>query len=291
MPKAAQSAENSEIPKKLSCGLIMPISAIDGCGPEHWQDVKNIIVDAIGDIDGYEFNVSLVSDRDDVGVIQGRIVQNIYDSDIVVCDVSCKNPNVMFELGMRLAFGKPIVVIKDDLTGYLFDTSPLEHLNYPRDLRFSKMVDFKKNLGDKVRATYEESTKEGWRSFISHFSSIKPASLEQVEISSGQAFIVDAINELSSQVSMLFHRQGAFTPPAMPISSYQSTPRIAMTKGTIMQLESAIKRFSHEYPEVSSDSRKGNSDFYKFVAASFPHTSSYDEFVSLVDRFMESHKL
>lgn len=82
----------------------MPISSLDGCTAEHWVEVKSIICEAIGAVAEPQFSVKLVSDADDVGVIQKRIVQNIYSSDIIVCDVSGKNPNVMFELGMRLAF-------------------------------------------------------------------------------------------------------------------------------------------------------------------------------------------
>jgi hypothetical protein len=61
----------------------------------------------------------------------------------VIGDVSCKNPNVMFELGMRLAFDKPTIIIKDDQTSYSFDISPIQNLEYPRDLRFNKIIDFK----------------------------------------------------------------------------------------------------------------------------------------------------
>src|SRR5690606_35815500 len=76
---------------------------------------------------------------------------------IVVCDVSGKNPNVMFELGMRLAFDKPTVIVKDDKTDYSFDTGIIEHVGYPRDLRFSKIVLFKDKLSEKVKATYQKS--------------------------------------------------------------------------------------------------------------------------------------
>jgi hypothetical protein len=34
----------------------------------------------------------------------------------------------MFELGMRLAFDKPTVIIKDDKTDYMFDTGIIEHV-------------------------------------------------------------------------------------------------------------------------------------------------------------------
>ena len=97
------------------CGIIMPISAIDNCEASHWDDVGAILHDAIGKT-GFEPN--MVSDADDIGVIQKRIIQNLYDNPMIVCDVSCKNPNVMFELGIRLAFDKPAIIIKDDQTPY-----------------------------------------------------------------------------------------------------------------------------------------------------------------------------
>jgi hypothetical protein len=37
--------------------------------------------------------------------------------------LALKNPNVMFELGMRLAFDKPAIIIKDNRTNYSFDTA------------------------------------------------------------------------------------------------------------------------------------------------------------------------
>jgi hypothetical protein len=138
----------------LTCGLVMPISTVDGCPAEHWSDVKAIITESIEGIADPKFTVKLVSDADDVGVIQKRIVQNVYSSDVVVCDVSGKNPNVMFELGMRLAFDKPTVIVKDDKTDYSFDTGIIEHVGYPRNLRFNRMVTFKSLLAEKVVGTY-----------------------------------------------------------------------------------------------------------------------------------------
>ncbi|WP_206335709.1 hypothetical protein, partial [Pseudomonas viridiflava] len=67
----------------LTCGLVMPISAMDGCTAEHWVEVRNIICDAVQGIEDLTFIPKLVSEQDDVGVIQERIVQNIYSSDIV----------------------------------------------------------------------------------------------------------------------------------------------------------------------------------------------------------------
>ena len=111
--------------KDQVCGLVMPISAIDGMPESHWSEVFIILADAI---EQAGFIPNLVSHADDTGIIQLRIIQNLYNNPIVVCDVSGKNPNVMFELGLRLAFDKPTVIVKDDKTSYSFDTAPIEHL-------------------------------------------------------------------------------------------------------------------------------------------------------------------
>lgn len=186
--------------KQPTCGIIMPISLIDNCPPEHWADVLGILKDVCSTND---FIPNLVSDADDIGVIHNRIIENIYSSDIVICDVSCKNANVMFELGMRLAFDKPTIIIKDDLTGYSFDTSLIEHLEYPRDLRFTSINKFKESLGKKMKATYEKSqTDPNYSTFLKNFGKYKIAHLEDREVST-DTFILNAIEELRRDVRVI----------------------------------------------------------------------------------------
>ncbi|KJZ06398.1 RNA helicase [Halomonas sp. S2151] len=182
------------------CGLVMPISAIDGCNEQHWSDVKEILTESV---ESAGFKANLVSYADDVGIIQKRIIQNLYENPIVVCDVSGKNPNVMFELGMRLAFDKPTIIVKDDKTAYSFDTSPIEHLEYPRDLRFSKIVDFKEALKEKVKATLRKSREDpSYTAFLKHFGTFTVAKLDTKEVSK-EDFIIEELRDLKKTV----HRQ------------------------------------------------------------------------------------
>ncbi|MEL0639141.1 hypothetical protein V6260_00785 [Pseudoalteromonas aliena] len=190
---------SNETNTTLTCGLIMPISSIDGCNADHWEEVRVIVREALSDSG---FKVDLVSDSNEVGIIQNRIVNNIYNSDIVVCDVSGKNPNVMFELGMRLAFDKPTVIIKDDVTNYSFDTAPIEHIEYPRDLHYQSIVDFKNLLKKKVKATYQASLKPEYTTFLKHFGEFKISTVSDKEISS-ENYILKAIGELSSSVKRM----------------------------------------------------------------------------------------
>ena len=185
----------------------MPISAIDGCGESHWEQVRSIIKEALADLD---LAVELVSEADEVGVIQGRIIQNIYDNDIVVCDVSCKNPNVMFELGMRLAFDKPAVVIKDELTTYSFDTSPVEHLTYPRGLHYHQIQDFKVKLRAKVTATLLAASKPDHTSFLKHFGKFVVAGIDQKPVGK-EEYLLAKLDDLTREMGRLRIEQQEFS--------------------------------------------------------------------------------
>lgn len=190
----------SSIPKneKLICGIVMPISSLDGCPESHWAEVKSIIFEAIISA-GFEPN--LVSDSDESGVIQKRIIENLYNNHIVICDVSGKNPNVMFELGIRLTFDKPTIVIKDDKTSYSFDTSPIEHLGYQRDLRYQNIVDFKDKLANKILTTYKKSTEDSnYSTFLKHFGDFRVPVIDTKEVSA-QEYLLDELREIKNQIS------------------------------------------------------------------------------------------
>ena len=220
----------------------MPISSLDGCSEEHWVDVQSILTEAIISA-GFESN--LVSNADDVGIIQKRIIQNLYDNPVVVCDVSGKNPNVMFELGMRLAFDKPTIIIKDDKTAYSFDTSPIEHLEYPRDLRFGKIVEFKERLKDKIVSTYNASKEnDGYTTFLKHFGEFKVAKLDKKEVS-GIEFIIDELKSLKIALGRLERSRTIIQNP------YPSTSSAGFYKSSF-EIETDDKDRIEELNQISS---------------------------------------
>ena len=59
---------------QIKCGIIMPISEIDGCSKSHWIKVKNILFEIVELIC---YKCQLVSDDPDVGVIHKRIIKNV----------------------------------------------------------------------------------------------------------------------------------------------------------------------------------------------------------------------
>jgi len=245
----------------LTCGIVMPISAFDGYTSEHWADVKSIITESIEALAAYRFVVRLVSDADATGVIQKRIVQNLYTSSIVVCDVSGKNPNVMFELGMRLAFDKATVIVKDDATDYAFDTGIIEHLTYPRDLRFPKIVDFKALLSRKVAQTHQEANANPDHSiFLSNFGQFKVAALTETEVLPSQ-LILDRLDELQASVITLRRR-------VEPVSTAPSVTDAWKTYSR-HELQRRVRQAIFAYPESSKSAPAeliGDPEFCRLVA-------------------------
>lgn len=185
--------------KSLKCGLIMPIAKSENLEPEHWRQVQSIIKESLSDT---EFHVRMVSESDDVGVIHKSIVQNIYQDDIVICDVSTRNANVMFELGMRLAFDKPTVIIKDDVTAFSFDTQIIEHVMYKRDLKYYDIIDFKNRLREKVIATYQSSKSEGYSTFLKHFTIERVAKLDERTVGRDE-YLMEKIDRIEHSVNSL----------------------------------------------------------------------------------------
>lgn len=196
-----QQEQLKEEVKDKKCGIIMPISPTPDYGHEHWKDVLSIITETINDT---QFKPNLVSDDEAIGLIHERIVTNIYNNEMIVCDVSSKNPNVMFELGLRLAFDKPVIIIKDDKTSYTFDTGVIEHLSYPSSLRFGDIVIFKKDLSKKIEATYKKSVETpNFSPFLKGFGkTIVPAKIHGEEITETK-YLIDQIYGLKDEMKRL----------------------------------------------------------------------------------------
>ena len=196
------------IPKRipLTCGLVMPISKNIDYSEEHWRSVKQIIIEAMQNSKKYTIETKIVSESDESGILQRNIVKGIYDSDIVICDVSSKNANVMFELGLRLAFDKPIIIIKDENTSYTLDTQVIEHLSYPSDLSYFDIKDFKNKLLNKTESTYEAFQKNPENnSYLQSFGDFKVATISNQTVNENDALtnILDYLVSLKAEVNTI----------------------------------------------------------------------------------------
>ncbi|QEM13168.1 hypothetical protein [Mucilaginibacter rubeus] len=114
------------------CGYIMPISGLGKYTEQHWQFIKKLLDKIVGEAG---FGEAEIVSYDPVSLnIKETIFNNIFTIPIVICDVSGYNPNVLFELGLRVGFDMPVLIIKDKSTEFKFDLSSYNHVIYPDEI-------------------------------------------------------------------------------------------------------------------------------------------------------------
>lgn len=178
--------------KDLKVGYVMPIAKTEGYPDTHWNDVMSIIDDTVTGLGIGKGRI--VSDGGEITTIHSRIVNNLNDDGLIICDVSSRNPNVMFELGMRIAFDKPVIIIKDDVTDYCFDSGIIEHINYPKDLRHRVINKFKSKLSEKIIATFDafiKTTDLNVSPILKNFGSFDKRDVKLNELSANEILIKD----------------------------------------------------------------------------------------------------
>ena len=101
------------------------------------------------------FNVETAM-REGSDIIQSTIVKELLAADLVIADLSDHNPNVLFELGLRMAEEKPTALIRAKGTKPIFDVdNMLRVYDYNPNLWKSTLeIDLPK-LASHIRATWE----------------------------------------------------------------------------------------------------------------------------------------
>jgi hypothetical protein len=117
---------------KGTCFIAMPITThVDEAknygDSEHWNHVmEHLFVPAI-EAAGYQALRPVAEGSD---LIHEKIIQQLEQADLVLCDLSSHNPNVFFELGIRTSLDKPVALVRDEHTTLPFDTSGLNTHSY-----------------------------------------------------------------------------------------------------------------------------------------------------------------
>lgn len=89
-------------------------------------------------------------------IIHSTIINELLDADLVIADLTDHNPNVLFELGMRMALDKPVVIIKAKGTGGVFDVdNMMRYFEYNPVLWKSTLETDIPELAENIQAAWE----------------------------------------------------------------------------------------------------------------------------------------
>ena len=104
---------------KLKAFVIMPfVERNDIRSSGFFKEVLESLIIPSGIDAGFEVKTANKQGSD---VIQSTIINDLLEADLVIADLTDHNPNVLFELGMRMAHDKPVALIKTKDTGRIFD--------------------------------------------------------------------------------------------------------------------------------------------------------------------------
>lgn len=132
----------SESALKSKCFVLMPFSNVMNL-PEVWEDVIRDGAFGIAKL-GARYQCLRADDVFDNRAIIEDIVRSIEDSDIIIADLTTRNPNVFYELGRAHEMHKECILIVQDIADVPFDLRHLRHLQYSTTARGLK--DLEANL-------------------------------------------------------------------------------------------------------------------------------------------------
>jgi hypothetical protein len=137
------------------CFVIMPISDQPGYDSGHFGKVYEDIFKPACTLAGYK--ATRADDVKQSNLIHLDILKRVVHSPMAICDLSSRNPNVLFELGLRQAFDKPTILVKDEETPDIFDIAPIRYTTYHRALRYREVLADQKAVAEAIRSTRDST--------------------------------------------------------------------------------------------------------------------------------------
>ncbi|WP_425654734.1 hypothetical protein ACPSLZ_23485 [Vibrio campbellii] len=181
--------KKEETPTAEDCFVIMPISDQTGYEPNHftlvYEDIIRPAINKAAELLGKEIKPRRADETKGSNLIQLDILQKVIKSPIAICDMSAKNPNVFYELGMRQAFDAPTVLMIDDETTAPFDVNGLRYVKYSKSMKYRLVNTAIEDLAECLVDTYnnKDNTSEV-NSLIRLMDLVdKPAELKESNLS------------------------------------------------------------------------------------------------------------
>jgi nucleoside 2-deoxyribosyltransferase len=84
------------------------------------------------------------------------ITKSIYDAQIIIADLTGRNPNVMYELGLAHAANKPVIMLVQSEEDIPFDVRHIRYLKYD----YKALTKLRSDLAARIRNTLSQTNFE-----------------------------------------------------------------------------------------------------------------------------------
>ncbi len=241
-----------------NCFVIMPIADCDGYEKGHFAHVYDDIIKPA--IDKTEFTAIRADEVKETNFIHLDILKKLIAAPIAVCDLSTRNPNVLFELGIRQAFDKPVVLIQEKGTPKIFDIAPLRYLEYSKEMKYHEVLESQKSLQEAIEATKAAEGDSGnINSIVKLMALSSPAIIPNLDNSNKEVLALDVMrsqmNDLKMMMEMMVHegRKGISRRSSIAAIEYE---RIVNKLEKISSLKMDIEQADREYTKLMRDTEE-----------------------------------
>lgn len=194
--------------QSLTCFVIMPIADVDGYSAGHFARVYDHLLAPAAKVAGFE--PELASRVQSTNMIVLDILRRLLAADIVLCDLSARNPNVLYELGLRQAFAKPVTLVKDRRSLRIFDVQGIRDIEYDESLRIDTAQSAIAEIATTLRNTHEQSHRGQDVNSIVQLLGIERARVpERSLVSPDTQLLLNALSEVGDRVAALERRPAA----------------------------------------------------------------------------------
>jgi hypothetical protein len=222
---------------KRSCFVITPIGADNSEERRATDGLIGAVIRPI--LKELDYDVVASHEIPDPGSITKQVIEHLLYDDITVANLTGLNPNVMYELAVRHAVRKPLVVLAEQGTRLPFDIADERTIFYSDDM--AGVEDLKPRLRQTVQRALEDKGQDNPIYRVIRTNVIKDVKAPD----DTQKYILDRLDTLQSMIGHLITEKQE---PYPVTHRRQYIPRskrhdvTIISKGTPMALKEAIQK-------------------------------------------------
>jgi hypothetical protein len=127
----AEKTQSTKEGIKKTCFVITPIGKETEPIRRHVDGIVQAVLEPV--LKEQNYDVTVPHYMSTPGSIDKQIIKQIYQSDLVIANLTDVNPNVMYELALRHCFGTPLIIIAERNTVLPFDIGNQRTIFYDND--------------------------------------------------------------------------------------------------------------------------------------------------------------
>jgi len=234
-------------PEPRKCFIITPIGN-DNSDTRRRTDglIRSVIVPVLDEL-GIQGEAA--HQIDITGSISKKIIQRIVEDDIVIANLTELNPNVMYELAVRHATRKPIVIVAEFGTSLPFDIVQQNTLFYTNDMLGADTLKPKLKAAIELALTQDKPDNP-------IYDGIEDSIMRKEAIAKGtdtEKYILDKLDSMSRQIVSLSRSVPERDEYSSSFSNRQPVGKLTLkVKGKVDNIREILVRCMSEFPSAIS---------------------------------------